>query len=661
MAKQNRPSKQNIPQKQNVQPKPAPAKPAAAQKKEPRFKITVVTLLSLALGLIAFLVYSNTIRNGFVLDDVMVVKDNFIVPQGLKMTPDILGSLRLSGYANMSNEYRPLSLIMFAAECDVARATSETGNPFNPQIHHFMNVLTFAFCVISLFSFMVKLFDGKKIAVPFITALLFALHPIHTEVVANIKSRDELLCFLFAFIALNAFARYMKSGKVGTLMWGALALFLSFLSKETVITFLAVVPIIYFLYINDNRKKAGSITLATVVVSILYLGIRWAIVKKTGNGEFPINFVDNMLVKSPNPASRLATEFLIMGQYIKLLFIPYPLIIDHSYRSIPFATFGNLWVILSVITYLALAAFAVQRLLKNKKDPWAFAIIFFLATLSLFTNIVIMLASTFAERFLFFCSVGVCMAIALAIEKWIIRKDNAGIMDVSTGKVLALLVPVCLAFAGITYARNYDWYDSYTLYKTDADKLPENTRLNYYVASELQKKCGNEKDTNMVARYNDSSMVYLRKSLSIYPDNVDAQAEIGAAFFRQHRLDSAEFHLKKALALNPEKSNALANLGTLYMTTNDYPNALIYYRHTNRVDPRNVVAQFNGAVCYYQLKKPDSAIMNFKNTIILAPDFYEYKSYQFIAVIYKEMGKMDSSQMYDKMYQDIIHQAGLVH
>ncbi len=647
MAKKNNPIKQNTPQRPQVQAKPTPAQ----KQDKPAKKMSLTTKLCIVLGLIAFLIYFNTVFNGYVLDDVMVIKDNFIVPQGMKMIPDILSSLRLKGYANMSNEYRPLSLVMFAIECDLSRAftASHEGGPtpFTAGIHHFFNILVFAGCVVGLFTFINKLFDKKRIAVAFITAMLFALHPIHTEVVANIKSRDELLCFFFAFLSLNLFANYMKSAKTSQLIWGSFALFLAFLSKETVITFLAVVPLIFFLYIDDNKKRAIYITLGTVIATGLYLGIRAKIVADNGNMTFPINFVDNMLVNSPNPASRLATEILILGDYIRLLFFPYPLVIDRSYHSIDYVTFANIKVILSLVTYIGLVVFAIMRLLKNKKDPWAFGILFFLATISLFSNIVIMLASTFAERFLFFCSVGACLVIALAIEKWLIGKEEAGIDGISINKVLAVFIPICLIFGGITYARNGDWKDSYTLYKADADRMTENTRLNYYVASELQKKCGAETDPIKSKEYNDLSMKYLKKSLQIYNDNTDAQAEIGAAYFRDKQYDSAEAHLLYALKLNPKKSNATANLGTLYLTQQNYPKALIYYRETNINDPRNVVAQFNGAVCYYQLRKLDSAIIGFKHTIELAPDFYNFKSFEFTALVYKELGKLDSAHIYE--------------
>ena len=390
-----------------------------------------------------------------------------------------------------------------------------------------------------------------------------------------------------------------------------------------------------------------------VIVTVLYLGIRTSIVHGKGNGDFPINFVDNMLVNSPNAMSRLATEIWILGDYIRLLFVPYPLAIDRSYHTIDYMTFANFRVILSLLVYIGLAVLAVMRFMKNKKDPWAFSILFFLATISLFSNIFIMLASTFAERFLFFCSVGVCVVIALAIEKWLIGKEGADVTELKSNKVLFVLVPICLVFSVITFARNKDWKSSYTLYLADVTKMPENTRLNYYVASELQKKCGMETNPVEIKKMNDQSIAYLKKSLQIYIDNTDAQAELGAAYFRDKQYDSSKKHLLRAIELNPKKSNALANLGTLYLTLNDYTNALTYYRYTNLYDPRNVVAQFNGAVCYYQMRKLDSALIGFKNTIMLAPDFYNYKSYEFTSIVYKEMGKFDSARIYENLAKQV--------
>ena len=604
----------------------------------------MTTKLWIILAIISFLVYSNTMQNGYVLDDVMILKENTIVPQGLKAIPELLSTLRLKGYSNMSNEYRPLSLVMFAIECQFAA--------LNPTVNHFFNTLVFVGCVVLLFLFLNLLFEGRKTAVAFITALLWALHPIHTEIVANIKSRDELLCFFFAFMALFYYAKYMKSGLVKQLGIGALAMFLSLLSKETVITFIGVIPLVFFLYLNNDKKRSLFITGSAVLAAVLFLVIRGIVIYKYNNGRvFPINFVDNSLVQAPNAMSKLATEILILGYYFKMLFIPYPLICDHSYNSIPYTTFGDIWVILSLVIYVGLGIIAVIRLLKDKKDPWAFGILFFLFTISLFSNIVIMLASTMAERFLFFCSVGTCLLIALAIEKWLIRKENADASTLTNNKVLFVLVPVCLIFAGITYGRNADWKTNYTLYKADVEKLPQNIRLNYYIASEMQRMYEAETDPVKQKQLNDESIAHLRKALSIYANYTDGNGELGASFLRAKQYDSAEHYLKRAIELNPKQSNALANLGTMYLTLVNYPQALYYYRRTVQANPRNAVAQFNGAVCYYQLQKYDSAILGFKATMEIAPDFYNYKSYEFTSIIYKLLNQMDSARKYELIAQ----------
>ncbi len=243
----------------NLRPKVVP-KPAAANKTEykkpgaAKKKLSVNAILCIVLAVASLLVYVNTLKNGFVLDDSVVTTKNTIVKQGFKGIPELLVTPRTKGISfNKSDNYRPLTLIMFAIEYQFFGDNAAVG--------HFFNILFFAGCVVLLFLFFDKLFERKKTVVVFIAAMLFALHPIHTEVVANIKSRDEIICFFLGFLSLNIFLEYMKTGKAWQLIMGSLALFLAFLSKETVITFLAIVPLVFFF------TKA---TIKNVLYSLLY-------------------------------------------------------------------------------------------------------------------------------------------------------------------------------------------------------------------------------------------------------------------------------------------------------------------------------------------------------------------------------------------------------
>jgi len=62
-------------------------------------------------------------------------------------------------------------------------------------------------------------------SIPFIATMLFAGHPIHTEVVANIKGRDEIMSLLFSLLALFAAVKYVKTQKITDLIWGAVVFF----------------------------------------------------------------------------------------------------------------------------------------------------------------------------------------------------------------------------------------------------------------------------------------------------------------------------------------------------------------------------------------------------------------------------------------------------
>lgn len=634
--------------KQNQQniPRPVSAPKATAppvQDKKSRFSLA--TKLAILLGVIACIAYFNSTGNGYVLDDFTVIKNNRIITKGISAIGEILSTPYRRGWFITNNDlYRPLSLVMFAIEFDLSGGS--------PALGHFMNMLVFAGGVFALFIFLNELFDQKKIAVAFIAALLFALHPIHTEVVANIKSRDELLCFFFAFLSLNVFLKYVRSGQALHLLGGALCLFLSFLSKETVITFLAIVPLIFFFYRNENKTRSLYITVSTVVVAGIFLGIRYSVLSHYhANTDSFVSFMDNFLTVPPSKSSALATEILILGQYLKLLLIPYPLVCDYSYNSIPFVTFGNIGVLVSLAIYAFLGVFSIYKLVKSPKDPFAFAILFFLITISLFSNIPFIIGAAMAERFVFFSSVSFCLAIALLIERFLMG-GNADMAAVKTGKVLAVIVPICLVYAVITTGRNKDWMDNETLFRADVVHAQNDARVNYYLGTELiTEKTKTEGNPAVVRQIIDEGMGYLRVALGVYPDYDDAHAAIGDAFFKIGQNDSAEVHDKRALALNPKFVIAMNNLAGVYFVRGQYDTAIAYCRKSIERSPDFVNAYANLGLCYMRLGKFDSSLKNLY--IAISKDANFASSYENMAYTYKAMGKMDSGAKYDQITREL--------
>ena len=549
--------------------------------------------LSLLLGIIAFLVYANTLPNDYALDDATAIQQNALVKKGISGIPEILatpyhhGNFMIKDGAPSNDLYRPLSLVVFAIDYQLF--------PDSPLVEHLGNVLLYVGCVMLLFLFLYHLFRQQRLVLAFMATLLFALHPLHTEVVANIKSCDELLCFFFAILSLNSFIKYLDSGSIKPLISGLVFYFFSLLSKETSITFVAVIPLIFFFYRNENKKRSVYISLLALLPAMLYLIIRFSVlIKYNEYNPTVVAFYENALVGAPGYASRFATEIFVLGNYIKLLIIPYPLICDYAYSTIPFATFGNAWVWAAIIIYATLIYLAFSRLFRKKNDPLAFGIIFFLITISIFTNIAFLIGSEMSERFMFFPSLGYCIALAFIIEQAILRGQGRDTAQLKNKKLLFVLIPIALVFIGITVTRNSEWKDSYTLFESDIKKSPDNCRLYVYAATQEMDKA-HAPDTDPTTRQEMfvQGVKDYRKCLAIYPGFKPAQVNLA--------LD------RTAAAADPTNAYYPGNMGICDIRLKQYDSAIYYFRrsvNTDVVDYRYVKFMAN---TFNALNQRDSA------------------------------------------------------
>jgi len=168
---------------------------------------------------VAFVVYFNTINHGYVLDDFSTIKDNRVATQGPIAIGDIFTHFYRFGYYTADDGlYRPLPVAIFSIEWWVA--------PNNPSLAHFVNVLLYALTRWISFRALVKLMKNYNIILPLIATVLFITHPIHTEVVANIKSLDEILGFLFSFLTISFLCDYFENKSSVKLISGMIFFFI---------------------------------------------------------------------------------------------------------------------------------------------------------------------------------------------------------------------------------------------------------------------------------------------------------------------------------------------------------------------------------------------------------------------------------------------------
>ena len=129
---------------------------------QPHFSLNVK--LAFLLGLVAFCVYANTLKNNFAMDDYTMIIKNSIVTKGAKAIPELFTTPHSMGYGAIPNdEYRPLPMALFSVEYQLFEV--------NAMPYHFINILLFMGCVIALFFFLDKLFEGTKTAGLFVVCV----------------------------------------------------------------------------------------------------------------------------------------------------------------------------------------------------------------------------------------------------------------------------------------------------------------------------------------------------------------------------------------------------------------------------------------------------------------------------------------------------------
>lgn len=138
----------------------------------------------------------------------------------------------------------------------------------NPVVAHLFNIILFGLLCVLVFLVSAVLFQNDYFPA-FFTALFFAIHPIHTEVVANIKSVDEILGLLFFMACLVFLYNYLQHQKARHLAISVLLYGLCLFSKESSVAFVVLIPL--FIYYT-LRPKTGNL-LKTSLYFLLPLAI----------------------------------------------------------------------------------------------------------------------------------------------------------------------------------------------------------------------------------------------------------------------------------------------------------------------------------------------------------------------------------------------------
>lgn len=591
---------------------------------------------------LAILLYANTLGHEYTQDDAIVIYDNMYTQQGVKGIPGLLkydtfrGFFKEEGKAKLvsGGRYRPLTPIMFAIEYQIFGK--------NPFVGHLMNVLLYAFLGFLIFHVLSRMLTGpfdEDVAtwIAFIAALLYVAHPIHTEAVANIKGRDEIMSMMGSIAAIGLGLKYLKESKLKYLVGIFVCFFLGLMSKETTITFLAVWPLAILLFRKGQWGASIKPWMAMFAGTILFLVIRTSVLGMDFGGT-PMELMNNPYLKLEGSryvpftgAEKLATIFYTLGKYIWLLIFPHPLTHDYYPRHIDIMDFGNMGVIFSFVGYVALAFIAWKSW---KKHPVVtFAIGFFIITLSIVSNIVFPIGTNMSERFMFMPSLGYTLLISYAMITWL-RKY------VSLKSLLGIVGVITLLYSVKTVTRNMVWKNDFTLFTTDVNTSTRSAKMLNAAGGALSTEAYDlpegPKKTEMLNR----AIGYLNKALEIHPGYKNAAMLLGNSHVYKREYPQAIQAYERGLTIAPGDVSMQKNLAVAYREAgkdagekeNDLAKAIRYLNRSVSINDQDMETMRLLGVAYGISQNPSEAIKYFQ---IVADKLPNKRNFQNLSQAYK--------------------------
>ena len=578
------------------------------------------------IGILAFVSFINTFQNSLIWDDI-----GRIVENGYIRRLDNLSLLFSSKYLSYFYEttYRPLYTLTLFLNYHFFKLNVYGWRIFNIFLHGLNTILIY---------FLIRyIFKNKTISS--ITALIFAVHPIHTEAINCVVYRTELLACLFF---MGSFFLYLKSIRIGKGFY-LLSLFIFILalsSKETA----ACLPLIIVLYIYFFSQQKERKKLLVSVLPFFLIVLIWIVIAR--GFELPGKFVGKHELYYGSPfGSKLHLRILFYAgtsilRYIWICFLPINLVLIYphqikGYTPTPMEIFSFL-ILIAILT-------AALKMRKFSKEA-SFSIFYFFICL-LPVSQIIPLSVIYGERWLYIPSVGFCLLAAILLKRLFFDKNlkKAGIF---------FLVSITCFYFFVTITRNKDWKDEVTLLEKNVNIYPQSMDARLQLADNYSRKKDYEKALSHISvahkmypnlfwpyfwlgkyyaeegPYNEAIRTFsnlLRDFPNHSKNNPDFYYYFGLAYAKGKLYDEAISHYKKALTLRPLRPynrKIYNSIGNAYFHKDEFSKAIESYKFSLNIDPDWIVPYHNLTIVYKKMDKLKEFARYFTKAVSLD---YTYK------------------------------------
>ena len=587
------------------------------------------------IGLIIFL-YGRTIGYEYTLDDSLFISNNPLVQKGFAGIGNSFtqgSTLHFKG-GNFSI-YRPIQISFFCIENQLFG--------FNASLFHFLNIVLYGFIALIFFSLLQRMFPKLSVFYSTLIAILFIVHPIHTEVVANVKSQDELLATLFNLSALLFLIKSLndKNKEIKYVSISLVFYLLALFSKESSFAFVAIFPIALFLLFNFSIIECIKKTFPYFIAALFFLLCRYLAIRNN-NSEIETTVLENVLYGAKSISVTIGTKFEIAFYYLKMMVVPYPMSWDYSFNQIPLMSLNELIPIISILSYCVIAYLILANI--KKRPEISFGLIFFITLIAPTANIFFLNGATFADRFLFLPSVGFLIAFVFLIIKYF-RLDLSSISSSSKKYVYIFSGLIIIIFCSMTINRTADWENDFAVFQSGVAHSPNSSRTTAGLGSIYMNKAEASTDPASRSLFIDSSIYYFKRSLTIFPDNYNASYKLGLIYSILNNKDESILYYKQSIGSNPLNVQALNNLGAVFASSSKFDSAYNYFERSYKIDSTNEMTLTNICIAAYNNNQNDKSIFFGEKAVSL--NMGNKKIYNILSLAWGKQGDLGKSKKYN--------------
>lgn len=558
----------------------------------------------LLLAVLCTAVYANTFRNEFVFDDIALIIKNFEI-RSFSNIPDFFTTPAHAGL------YRPVRSVLYAVVFRIW-GLNVFGYHLNSLIFHILNTVVVYFLANALL-------EKRRIAL--VAAIIFAVHPVHTERVTNMTAGFDQFGVLMYLLSFYLYILYSKTRNEVAhpqgfskyyIVFSVIAFTVGILASEELVT----LPVILLLYdFTFNKMKIKSkikYYIPFILIGVVFFIIRFDVLGRFGR---PTDYYTGSLY------TNIITTLPIILKYFRLLVLPTNLSLIYEppfYESIS-----------EPIVFIPLFAifFILYLSIKSKSKIVFFSVFFFFITLLPFLNLV-PLFTLMAERYLYVPSVSFCILAALLFNKTLKIKNFKAVS-------IVILIVILLSFSYLTIKRNSEWRDSVTLFTRTVETAPDSSKAHDSLGFSYQTEKRYEEalqeyeiainlDPNNYFTHSNLGTAYaelgeyelaipeLQTSVLIAPYYYKGWNNLGLAYYRIGEYEEAEESLLRAVALHPEFSKAHNDLGTVYGKMGEYGAAIQQFQSAIKIYPGYKDAHYNLGIVYSRIGKDDLAQQEFR-------------------------------------------------